>query len=232
MKKTRVLVVDDDPIIQQLVGVSLRQEGYEVLTVSSGKATLQLLSENKEAPNLIILDIKMPEMDGIEVCRYIRTFSKVPIIMLTALKQDEDMVRSITGGADDYITKPFSVDVLLARVQALLRRTKWSDESASSIVCSDDLIIDFMHHKVTKAGKEVILTNTEYQLLSFLAVNCGRVLTQSQCLEEIWGWDYEGNSHNLKVVISRLREKIGDNVHNQKHIATRPGIGYIFLKPG
>ena len=227
----RILVVDDDPIVLKLVSVSLQQEGYEVLTASSGQETFQLLNENEEGPNLIILDIKMPEMDGLEVCQHVRTFSDVPIIMLTALKQDGDVVRSITNGADDYITKPFSVDVLLARVQAVLRRTKWSEQAVSPIFCSGDLIIDFMHHKITIAGKEVKLTSTEYQLLSFLAVNYNRVLTHNQCLEKVWGWDYEEDNHVLQVTISRLREKIGDKPSSPRHIATKSGIGYTFLKP-
>jgi len=169
-------------------------------------------------------------MNGFEVCQSIRAFSDTPVIMLTMSDQDEDVVRALKSGADDYVTKPFSVEVLLARIQAVLRRAKFPEEVARPEFHSGELVIDFEQHQVSVAGKEVKLTDTEYKILSLLARHPGRVFTQDQLLEKVWGWEYRGENHILQVSISRLREKIEDNPRDPKYILTRVGIGYSFPK--
>jgi DNA-binding response OmpR family regulator len=228
MAKTHVLIADDDPSILKLMSIHLKQAGYEPILASDGKEALSLVEA--ENPALVVLDIRMPEMNGFEVCRHIRTSSDVPIIMLTISNQDEDVLQGLKSGADDYVTKPFSVEVLLARIQAVLRRTKFPKEVARPELHSGRLVIDFEQHRVSVAGKEVKLTATEYKILSLLARHAGRVFTQDQLLEQVWGWEYRGESHILQVTISRLREKIEDNPRDPKYIVTRVGIGYSFPK--
>jgi DNA-binding response OmpR family regulator len=229
MAKTRILIADDDPSILKLMTIHLKQAGYEPILASDGKEALSLVEA--ENPALAILDIRMPKMNGFEVCRHIRASSDIPIIMLTISNQDEDVLQGLKSGADDYVTKPFSVEVLLARIQAVLRRTKFPEEVARPEFHSGELVIDFEQHQVTIAGKEVKLTATEYKILSLLASNAGRVFTQDQLLEKVWGWEYRGESHILQVTVSRLREKIEDNPRDPKYILTRVGIGYSFPKP-
>lgn len=229
MTKTRILIADDDPSILKLMTIYLKQAGYEPILASDGKEALSLVEA--EDPALVILDIRMPGMNGFEVCRHIRASSDIPIIMLTISNQDEDVLQGLKSGADDYVTKPFSVEVLLARIQAVLRRTKFPEEVARPEFHSGELVIDFEQHRVSVAGKEVKLTATEYKILSLLASNAGRVFTQDQLLEKVWGWEYRGESHILQVSISRLREKIENNPRDPKYILTRVGIGYSFPKP-
>jgi len=229
MAKTRILIADDDPSILKLMTVYLKQAGYEPILASDGKEALSLVEA--EDPALVILDIRMPGMNGFEVCRHIRASSDIPIIMLTISNQDEDVLQGLKSGADDYVTKPFSVEVLLARIQAVLRRAKFPEEVARPEFHSGELAIDFEQHRVSVAGKEVKLTATEYKILSLLASNAGRVFTQDQLLEKVWGWEYRGESHILQVSISRLREKVENNPRDPKYILTRVGIGYSFPKP-
>ena len=229
MAKPRILVVDDDMGLQKLARVNLESRGYQVSVASNGEAALQTFEE--EAPSLVILDVMMPGMDGFETCRRIRALSDVPIIMLTAKDQEEDVLRGLESGVDDYVTKPFSVDVLVARVRAVLRRTKFPEEMPQPAFRSGDLVIDFENHRIILAGSEVELTATEYKLLSLLARNAGRVLTQNQLLERIWGWEYGGERHILQVAVARLRQKLGDDPHQPTYIVTKVGIGYTFRKP-
>jgi len=229
MIKPHVLVVDDDPGLQKLVRVNLQARGYEVTTASDGLSALKLAQENNFS--LIVLDIRMPGMDGFEVCRNVRLFSDVPIIMLTARDMQEDLLRGLDMGADGYVTKPFSVEVLLARVQSVLRRTKFPEEMPRPAFTIGDLAIDFARHRVMRGETEVNLTATEYKLVSLLAQNAGRVMTQQQLLEKIWGWDYQNEPHILQVAAARLRQKLGDDVQNPRYIITRVGIGYMMVKP-
>jgi len=227
-RKTSLLVVDDDVRILRMMQRMLELEGYRVLTASSGEAALDIFDE--ETPDLVLLDIMMPNMDGYTVCRRIREFSQTPIIMVTGKDNDEEKVQGLDAGADDYVTKPFSAKELGARVRAVLRRTKLWDERPEPAFHSDDLVVDFARHRVTLSGQEVNLTATEYRLLSYLARNADRVVTPDQILGQVWGEEYVGESHLLQVNIARLRQKLNDDTKNPRYILTRPGIGYMMKK--
>ena len=226
--KTSLLVVDDDVRILRMMQRILELEGYRVLTASSGEAALDIFDE--KTPDLVLLDIMMPNMDGYTVCRRIREFSQIPIIMVTGKDNDEEKVQGLDAGADDYVTKPFSAKELGARVRAVLRRTKLWDERPEPAFHSDDLVVDFARHRVTLSGQEVNLTATEYRLLSYLARNADRVVTPDQILGQVWGEEYVGEFHLLQVNIARLRQKLNDDTKNPRYILTRPGIGYTMMK--
>jgi DNA-binding response OmpR family regulator len=222
-----VLIVDDDVRILRMIDRIMELEGYRVLTASSGEEALGVF--NQEAPSLVLLDIMMPDMDGITTCRRIREFSQVPIIMVTAMDSTEEKVEGLDAGADDYVTKPLSSEELAARVRAMLRRKKFPDEPSQPVFRSGDLVVDFARHLVSIDGKEVHLTAIEYALLSCLARNPGRVFTSDQLLERIWGEEYVGATHILQVNIARIRQKLMDKTKNHRYISTRPGIGYMIL---
>ena len=228
MRRLRILTVDDDLAVLKFVRANLQAEGYGVLTALDGAEALQVIE--KELPDLIILDIMMPNVDGFEVCRQIREWSQVPIVMLSARGDEEDKVKCLDLGADDYLTKPFGVQELMARVRAAFRRTKLWDEKPEPAFCSADLVVDFARHIVTLGGKELNLTAIEYRLLSYLARNAGRVVTPDQILEKVWGEEYIGEHHLLQVNMARLRQKIGDDAKNLRYILTKPGIGYMMTK--
>ena len=228
-QENSILVVDDDPGLLKLMRHTLEMEGYDVTTASDGKTGLQLIED--EQPSLVLLDIMMPGMDGFQVCQRVRKYLKVPIIMLTAKSRVDDMVQGFDVGADDYVTKPFGTDELVARVKTILRRTGSQDRMRRSPFTSDGLRIDFANRQVTIDGKEVILTPTEFRVLCPLAANAGRVITHNQLLSEVWGWEQRGNPHILKTFVARLRKKMGDDPSKPKYIVTRPGVGYMFQKP-
>jgi DNA-binding response OmpR family regulator len=186
-------------------------------------------------PDLVLLDVMMPRMDGFTVCQRVRAFSAVPIILITARGQDQDKVRGLDLGADDYLTKPFSVDELLARVRAVLRRTQFSTgeptQAMNAMTRIGELVIDYRQRLVTAAGRELSLTPTEYRLLAYLAQNAGRIVTQDLLLERIWGAEYVGESHMLQVNINRLRRKIEPDPAHPRYILTKVGIGYQLTNP-
>src|SRR5436309_13253286 len=197
-KKTTILTADDDPQLLRLIARNLQFEGYDVLTASDGKQALELIEHH--VPDLVVLDVMMPKMDGFTVCQRVREFSSVPIIIVTARGQDQDKVRGLDLGADDYLTKPFSVEELAARVRAVLRRAQFaaSEQAAAMRVSTfGELSIDFTQHLVTMAGREITLTPIEYRIISYLALNAGRVVTQDLLLEHVWGAEYVGESHML-----------------------------------
>lgn len=228
-KKTTVVVADDDPQLLRLMTRNLEFEGYEVLAASDGVLALEQVEAH--TPDLVLLDVMMPRMDGFTVCQRVREFSSVPIIIVTARGQDQDKVRGLDLGADDYLTKPFSVDELLARVRAVLRRAQFTAneraQALRTIVTISDLTVDYAQHLVTMAGREVPLTPIEYRILAYLAHNAGRVVTQDLLLEHVWGSEYLGESHMLQVNINRLRRKIEADPMHPRYILTKVGIGYL-----
>jgi DNA-binding response OmpR family regulator len=232
-RKTTILSADDDPHLLRLVTRNLELEGYAVLTATDGADALRQIQE--EQPDLVLLDVMMPRLDGFTVCQRVREFSAVPIILLTARGQDQDKVRGLDLGADDYLTKPFSIDELLARVRAVLRRAQFSSSERfggpRSLITIGDLTIDDTQRRVTRGGREIALTPTEYRLLAYLAQNAGRVVTQDLLLERIWGSEYIGESHMLQVNINRLRRKLEDDPSHPRYIRTRVGIGYLLALP-
>lgn len=227
MKKTRILVVDDELSIIKFLRSNLEAKGYEVLAAMDGAEALQTFE--MELPDLVILDIMMPKMDGFEVCRRLREWLQTPIIMLSARGDENDKVKCLDLGSDDYITKPFGASELIARVKAVLRRT----EAAASIssqpsFTSGDLQISFAQRRVTIAGKEVKLTPTEYSLLQEFVLNAGKVLTHTHLLNKVWGSEYREDTQYLHVFVRRLRTKLEPDPANPRYIITVPGVGYQF----
>jgi DNA-binding response OmpR family regulator len=234
-KKTTILTADDDPQLLRLVTRNLQLEGYDVLAAIDGQQALAQIEQ--EMPDLVLLDVMMPKMDGFTVCHRVREFSTVPIIIVTARGQDQDKVRGLDLGADDYLTKPFSVDELLARVRAVLRRTQFTAKDNSQDMQTSamigDLEIDYSQHLVKMADREIALTPTEYRILAYLAQNAGRVLTQDLLLEHVWGGEYLGESHMLQVNINRLRRKLEVDPTHPRYILTKVGVGYYLVaQPG
>lgn len=234
-KKTTILTADDDPQLLRLVARNLQLEDYEVLTASDGKQALEQIE--RYMPDLILLDVMMPKMDGFTVCQRVREFSNVPIIIITARGQDQDKVRGLDLGADDYLTKPFSVDELLARVRAVLRRMQFTSNANAPMsevrttVTIGNLTIDYAQHLVMMAGHEIVLTPIEYRILAYLAQNAGRVVTQDLLLAHVWGEEYIGESHMLQVNVNRLRRKIEPDPTRPRYILTKVGIGYFLAIP-
>jgi DNA-binding response OmpR family regulator len=226
--KANILVVDDEMRTLRMIKHMLELEGYQVITAINGATALNTFE--LEAPDLVLLDILIPSPDGVEVCRRIREFSQVPIIMVTCKDSEMDKIEGLDAGADDYITKPFTAGELTARVRAALRRTRLWDERPAPAFHLDDLEIDFTSHRVTVGGKEKRLTATEYRLLSYLAQNRGRILTLDAILTHVWGEGYYGEIHLLQATVARLRRNLGDDPKNPKYILTRPGMGYIMTK--
>lgn len=223
------MVVDDDIRMLRMMKRMLELDGFQVITANNGETALK--TYEKETPDLILLDIMMPDMNGYTVCRRIREFSQVPIIMVTAKGDDKEKVEGLNIGADDYVTKPFSASELSARVRAVLRRIGNHEKPAEPVFHYKDLVLDFASHRVMVNNNELKLTSTEYKLISYIALNAGRVITPDQLLHKVWGEEYIGAPHLLQVNIARLRKKLGDDAKNPTYILTRPGIGYIMTKP-
>ena len=222
---TKILVVDDEPLYQHLLKVNLESEGYEITTAANGEQALELVS--RQMPDLLILDVMMPKMDGITTCIRIRQFSTVPIILLTALGEEQDRVNGLNIGADDYVVKPFSATELVARVKAVLRRTQIrAAAETNKIFTHGSLKIDLAKAEVYKGEKQVYLSATEYKLLLHFAHHVGQVLTAEELLEATWGETYRDEKEILWVSIARLRQKLEDNPHAPVHIVTRTGMGY------
>ena len=228
-KKTLILVVDDDIRMLRMMKRMLELENFQTITANNGESALIVFE--KENPDLVLLDIMMPDMNGYTVCQHIREFSEVPIIMVTAMGDDKQKVEGLDIGADDYVTKPFSASELAARVRAILRRSGSQERQANSLFRYKDLVIDYASNRVSMQDQELILTSTEYRLLSYISKNAGRVVTPDQLLSKVWGETYLGAPHLLQVNIARLRKKLGEDARNPIYILTRPGIGYIMSKP-
>jgi DNA-binding response OmpR family regulator len=224
--KARILVVDDEPRYVRAAQANLEARGYEVLSAQNGQTAIELA--RRQQPDLILLDIRMPGLDGYEVCRRIREFSPVPIIMLTALSDEVNKVRGLDMGADDYVTKPFSITELLARVRAALLRVELSKQTETSATFQvGDLLIDFARRRVFVGGLEIGLTPTEYNLLCELARQAGRVLMPDHLLKKVWGIEYTKDTRLVWQIIHRLRRKLERDPQNPRYIQTRSGMGYI-----
>jgi DNA-binding response OmpR family regulator len=227
VKKTKILVADDEAQLLRLVSRNLQLDGYETIMANDGAEALA--EAEAQAPDLVLLDVMMPKMDGFTVTQRVREFSSVPIIIMTARGQDEDKIRGLDLGADDYLTKPFNVDELLARVRAVLRRSQYAAAVGGLAATMEigELAIDYAQHRVTMADQEIALTPIEYRMVAYLAQNAGRVLTQDQLLEHVWGPDYVGETHMLQVNINRLRRKLEPDAAHPRYILTKVGVGYL-----
>ncbi|RRD91935.1 DNA-binding response regulator [Clostridiales bacterium COT073_COT-073] len=223
----KLLVVDDESNIVDILRFNLEKEGYEVHTAENGKIGYEVFK--REHPDLLLLDIMMPELDGFGLCKMIREESNVPIIMLTARAEEVDKVLGLEFGADDYITKPFSVRELVARVKANLRRQNMEEKSApDKILRFGKLEIDTIQYKVSKDKSEINLTVREYELLKFLMEQSNQIFTREQLLEQVWGYEYYGDVRTVDVTVRRLREKIEDDPGHPVYIETKRGVGYYF----
>jgi len=227
MRRPCILIVDDDLPIIKFLRANLQAKDYETLTAMDGAEALETVE--RELPDLVILDIMMPKVDGVEVCRRLREWSQIPIIMLSARGDATDKVECLNLGADDYISKPFSVEVLIARVKAVLRRTgAVAAIPTQPSFTAGDLKINFVKRQVTVAGNEVKLTPTEYALLQELVLNAGKVLTHTHLLNKVWGLEYREERQYLHVFIRRLRAKLEPDPRNPRYITAVSGVGYQF----
>jgi two-component system KDP operon response regulator KdpE len=225
MDKKRILIVDDDPAILRLLSTNLKARGYEVTTATDGEEALEAVQ--KDFIDLMILDLMMPKIDGIEVCRRIREWSDIPIIILSARGDENDKVKCLELGADDYLTKPFGIAELMARINTAFRhRGDAAVAPAQASFTCDGLEINFAKRRVTVNGREIALTPTEYSLLQQLAVNSDKVLTHTMLLQTVWGNEYSSEKEYLRVFVGRLRKKLEPNPKNPRYIQTIPGVGY------
>ena len=221
----RILVVDDEPNIIGTVAPLLRSKGYEVLTAMTGRAAIE--AQERDTPDLVVLDLGLPDLDGVDVCVAIRQSSGVPILVLSARGAEKDKVRALDAGADDYVTKPFGAEELLARIRAALRRVDTASPATEPIV-RGALVIDRARFRVLRDGEEVRLTPKEFELLTYLAQSPGRVLTHRTILKAIWGPHAGDQPEHLRVLVGSLRKKIEPNPASPKYILTEPWVGYRF----
>lgn len=227
-RKYRILVVDDERRMVGFIRLNLEQDGFEVIEAFNGTEALERLRDS--LPDLILLDVMMPDIDGFEVLRMIREISQVPVIMLTAKGEEDDKVKGLELGADDYVTKPFSPRELVSRVKAVLRRGGTFEEDEEGVIEVDDrLNIDFGRREVWVDDELVKLRPTEYRLLYHLVQNAGWVLTHDQILTKVWGYEYRDEPHYVRLYINYLRKKIEEDPSNPKYILTERGVGYRFI---
>ena len=226
--KNTILIIEDEKPISDIVKFNLKREGYDIITAFDGLDGYQKgIQENVD---LILLDIMLPSMNGFDVCRHIREKSSVPIIMVTAKEEEVDKILGLELGADDYITKPFSLRELIARVKANIRRTSMPNNNSakSDLIQHKNLVIDTSKYSVTKNDTVLELTVREYELLKFLAVQPNQVFSREQLLKQVWGYEYYGDIRTVDVTIRRLREKLEDDASNPTYILTKRGVGYFF----
>lgn len=224
MAQPRVLVVDDEPQIRRFLETGLKSRGYRVLTAADGVSALDILVA--EPPDLVILDLALPRLDGLAVLGHVREWSDVPIIMLSVRDDDGGKVEALDLGADDYLTKPFSMNELLARIRVALRHTRQGQSSTPPVLEAGDLRMDVQRRIVSLAGEELHLTPTEFDLLQVLLTNADRVITQRQLLTEVWGPGYEEDVQTLRIFIAQLRRKLKERTGEPRYILTEPGVGY------
>ncbi len=221
----RALVVDDEPAIRRFLRASLKVHGYTVLEAETGQEALRAVIDHR--PDVIILDLGLPDMDGIEVTRSLREWTQIPIIILSVREHEDDKIAALDAGADDYVTKPFGVGELLARLRVAMRHTAFPPDEP--VFTADGLVVDLSRRLVIVDGREVQLTRTEYDLLRLLVIHAGKVLTHRHLLREVWGNAYENERHLLRVNISNLRRKIEEDPSRPHYILSEPGVGYRLL---
>ncbi len=221
---SRVLVVDDEPTLVRALAINLRARGWEVVTAYDGTGALQAASDRH--PDVVVLDLGLPDIDGVEVIRGLRGWTRVPIIVLSARQVSDDKVEALDAGADDYMTKPFGMDELLARLRAALRRVAPAEEEA--VIAAGELSVDLVRKKVTRARVDVRLTPTEWQLLEVLVRARGKLVSRQQLLHEVWGPAYNSETNYLRVYTAQLRRKLEQDPAHPRHIITEPGMGYRF----
>ena len=224
MATVKILVVEDDANLLRTLEYNLHREGHQVVTATDGIEAVEMA--RREKPALIILDVMLPEMSGFEVCRILREDMTIPILMLTARDDETDRVIGLDVGADDYVTKPFGMRELMARVRAMLRRAGMDVTSATDLLRSGDIEIDAARHRVSLRGRELSLTPKEYDLLTFLARNKGLVFSREQLLERVWGYDFAGDTRTVDVHVRWLRQKIEDDPGHPTRLVTVRGAGY------
>jgi two-component system KDP operon response regulator KdpE len=220
------LVVDDEPQIRRALRIGLERNGYMVTLAESGEEALDAASV--QLPDVVILDLAMPGLQGQEVCRQLRQWTNVPVIVLSVRENESDKIGALDVGADDYLTKPFSLEELLARIRAVLRRARQESEAEAAVFKAGDMVIDFSRRRVSIAGQDIHLTPTEYELLTFMARHPDRVLTHRHLLTKIWGPEYAEDTHTLRVHIANLREKIEATPARPRFLHTEPRVGYRF----
>jgi len=226
--KYKILVVDDEKRMVRFIQLNLEQDGFQVITAYNGTEAIEQV--RTQLPDLILLDIMMPDINGFDVLKKIREVNKVPVIMLTAKGEEEDRIQGLELGADDYITKPFSPRELVSRIRAVLRRTKSvNDEQVDIIKVDDRLTIDFSRREVWVEGQKVDLRPTEYRLLYHLVQNAGWVNTHEQLLSKVWGFEYQDEPHYVRLYVNYLRKKLEKDPSNPKYILTERGVGYRFV---
>ena len=224
----KILVVDDEELLVKGIRFNLQNEGYEVITGSNGLEAVQLAQS--QTPDLIILDVMMPEMDGLAACSSIRSFSDVPIILLTAKVDDMDKLMGFEHGADDYLTKPFNILELKARIKALLRRANAEEKETSNLLTIGNISLDLDGKNAIVSGKTVDLTAKEFDVVEFLMRNANRVYSREALLDTIWSYEYRSDIRTVDVHIRRLREKLEENPAEPKYLMTKWGVGYYFRK--
>jgi two-component system, OmpR family, KDP operon response regulator KdpE len=225
----RVLVVDDEPQIRRVMKTALAANGYEAYEARTGEEALESLRQ--DSPDLILLDMNMPGMGGMQTCREIRSVSEVPIIVLSVRDSEQDKIAALDAGADDYMTKPFSVNELMARVRANLRRMPIQGENELPIAISDELTVHFGARQVIANGREVRLTPKEFDLLHYFLANANKPITHRKLLQTLWGPDYGDEVEYLRVFVSQLRKKIEKDPAHPRYIVTEPWVGYRFATP-
>ncbi|MET7293814.1 response regulator [Streptomyces griseoloalbus] len=225
---TRVLVVDDDPAIVRALVINLKARSYEVDAAHDGAAALRTAAARH--PDVVVLDLGLPDMDGVEVIRELRGWTRVPILVLSARHASDEKVLALDAGADDYVTKPFGMDELLARLRAAVRRAEPAGDGTDVVVETDGFTVDLAAKKVNRGGKDVRLTPTEWHLLEVLVRNSGRLVAQKQLLREVWGPSYGTETNYLRVYMAQLRRKLEADPSHPKHLITEPGMGYRFEK--
>jgi two-component system, OmpR family, KDP operon response regulator KdpE len=221
---TRVLVVDDEPTLVRALAINLRARAYEVVTAHDGRRALEAAADTH--PDVVLLDLGLPDLDGVEVIRGLRGWTRIPILVLSARQDSRDKVAALDAGADDYVTKPFGMDELLARLRAAVRRVVPAEDTA--VVVTGALSIDLARNKVSRDGQDVRLTPTEWQLLEILVRNRGRLVGRRQLLQQVWGPGYDTETHYLRVYTAQLRRKLEPNPAQPRHLLTEPGLGYRF----